>query len=211
MKSGYTHITLVTDRSGSMASVAMEAENAVKEFIRTQAAEPGECTLTFIHFDNEVDRVFEGPIGEFAEDGWHLHPRGMTALLDAVGGAIASTGEYLDAMPEHDKPEHVILVVMTDGGENASREYSKSRVQEMVKHQTNKYGWTFVFLGAGLDTFTQGHDLGFAHVTQSAHAGASYASTYAVTGQSVNTVRRGGSANFAGKVDEHGNVIPASK
>ena len=83
----------------------------------------------------------------------------MTALLDAVGQAINQTSERLANLDEKDRPGLVIIVVMTDGLENSSREFSKSQVKEMIEHKRNEYQWHFIFLGANQDAFAEAGEL----------------------------------------------------
>ncbi len=83
-----------------------------------------------------------------------------TALLDAIGIAITETGKRLKEMNEKDRPAKVIMVIQTDGLENASREFTYAQVTEMIKHQEEKYNWKIVFLGASLDAANQGASIG---------------------------------------------------
>ncbi len=84
-------------------------------------------------------------------------PSGFTALLDAIAKTIISTGEALSSMKEEDRPSKVVFVIITDGQENASKEYvgnsGRADIAEMIKRQTNIYSWDFVFLGANQDSF----------------------------------------------------------
>ena len=84
----------------------------------------------------------------------------MTALMDGVGIAIDTIGKWLNSMSEDEKPEQNLIVIITDGGENFSKEYSASRVREMIKHQQDKYSWNFIFLGADLTNVKDAIDLG---------------------------------------------------
>jgi len=92
--------------------------------------------------------------------GADFQPRGMTALYDAVGMTINSVGDRLNNTPEDERPEKVIFVITTDGYENASKEFSAKRVKEMIEHQQSKYSWTFMFLGANIDSATVASDIG---------------------------------------------------
>jgi hypothetical protein len=93
---------------------------------------------------------------------YKLVPRGSTALLDAVGRAINETGERLAKMPEAERPGLVVFVVMTDGPENSSREFTKSHIKQMIEHQQSVYKWQFTFLGANQDAFAEGGAMGVA-------------------------------------------------
>ena len=81
-------------------------------------------------------------------------------LLDAVGRAINETGERLEAMDEQDRPGLVIFVVVTDGHENSSQEFSKAQIKEAIQRQQNDYNWHFTFLGANQDAFAEAGALG---------------------------------------------------
>ena len=153
-------ITILLDRSGSMASVKSDVEGGFERFLADQRAIPGECALTLVQFDSQsIEPVYvERPIQ--TAPGLELNPRGMTPLLDAVGQTILRTGERLTAKPEAARPGRVLFVIITDGKENASREYSKTRVREMVQHQTQAYQWQFLYLGANVDAFAEAGGLG---------------------------------------------------
>ena len=161
MNNTLTDITLVVDRSGSMQQIQSDAEGGVNAFIRAQANEPGVALLTLVQFDTEYEFVHRGvPMPSVPE--YKLAPRGMTALLDAVGRAINDTGERLAGLPEPDRPGLVVFVVMTDGQENSSREFSKSQIKQMIESQQSKYNWHFTFLGANQDAFAEAGGMGIA-------------------------------------------------
>ena len=182
MKDNYTHITLVCDRSGSMAAVQQEAQAAVNHFIDEQKKVDGEASFFFFEFDagspDWYNNVYKGDLKGARE--YHLVPRGMTALLDATGRAIVETGEYLAKMDEADRPSKVVFVVQTDGQENSSKEYKLEQINEMVKRQTDDYQWQFIFLGMGPDTFQQGHAMGMSNVVQAANTGIGHGHTHSV-------------------------------
>lgn len=204
------HITLVVDRSGSMASVQAEAENGVNEFIKEQKKLGGECSVLLADFDSGPGNfrvVHEGDLSSCEK--YTLSPRGMTALRDAIGRAIVMTGERLAALPEADRPDKVVFVVQTDGGENSSSEFTQARIKEMISEQTDKYSWEFVFLGMGVDTFEQGHQFGFANVSAVANTGAGYSTTYSALSANVSAYRSATVDHMAGmniKVDDEGNL-----
>src|SRR3978361_1236112 len=87
----------------------------------------------------------------------------MTALLDAVGRAIMETGERLGAMPENDQPGLVVFVIVTDGQENSSNEYTKPQTKQMIETQRYIYKWQFTFLGANQDAFAEADSIGILH------------------------------------------------
>lgn len=87
-------------------------------------------------------------------------PGGSTAMNDGIGTAIDRIGKWLSEMPEEERPSKNLIVIMTDGEENSSKEYSLSKVQEMIKHQTEKYNWTFVYMGMDITNKKTADDLG---------------------------------------------------
>ena len=159
MNSDLTDITLVIDRSGSMEAIREDAEGGVNAFVREQAKHPGEALLTLVQFDTEYDFIHKGiPVKQVPA--YKLVPRGSTALLDAVGRAINETGERLANMAEPDRPGLVIFVIVTDGEENSSHEFSKARIKQMIDQQQTKYSWQFTFLGANQDAFAEAGGMG---------------------------------------------------
>ncbi|MCH5376397.1 MAG: VWA domain-containing protein [Planctomycetes bacterium] len=189
MRSDLTDITLVVDRSGSMAQVREDAEGGVNSFIEQQAKEPGEALLTLVQFDTEYEFLHQGvPISQVPK--YELVPRGMTALLDAVGRAINETGERLAKMDERDRPGLVVFVVMTDGQENSSKEFSKSDIKAMIHRQQDTYSWHFTFLGANQDAFAEAVGMGIAAAGVANFAMNKMAAAYAVTGGKLSRMRR---------------------
>lgn len=159
MRSDLTDITLVVDRSGSMEKVREDAEGGVNAFIAKQAKEPGEALLTLVQFDTEYEFLHKGvPIARVPK--YELVPRGLTALLDAVGRAMNETGERIAKMDERDRPGLVVFVVMTDGLENSSKEFTKATIKAMIERQQQQYNWHFTFLGANQDAFAEAGGMG---------------------------------------------------
>jgi uncharacterized protein YegL len=159
MNNNLTDITLIIDRSGSMASCQQEAENGINHFIEEQKKQPGDCLLSLVQFDTDYEFVYKGinikEVGKYT-----LVPRGMTALLDACGRAINETGTRLAAMPEYQRPGLVTFVITTDGGENASHEFTTTQIKSMIEKQQYQYSWKFIFLGANQDSFTNAANIG---------------------------------------------------
>lgn len=161
MRNDLVDITLVVDRSGSMESIRGDAQGGINAFIKDQAEADGEALLTLIQFDTDYEFVHRGaPIEKIGS--YKLVPRGATALLDAIGRAINETGARLATMKEKDRPGLVVFVVMTDGLENSSREFTLAKIREMIQHQQLKYNWQFTFLGADQDAFAEAEKMGMA-------------------------------------------------
>lgn len=201
-----THITIVMDRSGSMNSVRTDAEGAVNHFLTEQKAQPGECTLYFVDFDGDDPQnvVYAGPLADAPE--YTLVPRGNTPLLQASGLAIAHTGEMLAALAEDQRPGKVIVVIQTDGQENTPVDWTWESLTAKIKEQTEVYGWQFVFLGMGPDTFKQGERLGIQNVVRtSANNGATHDSTHSVMSAYASSYRGGQSADMSAMRGMHVN------
>ena len=161
MRTDLTDITMVVDRSGSMESIKSDAEGGINSFIDQQKQEPGEALLTLVQFDTEYEFVHSGvPVKQIPA--FTLVPRGSTALLDAVGRAINETGARLAAMAESQRPALVVFVIVTDGAENSSREFTRDQIRTMVEHQQSAYKWQFTFLAANQDAFAAGGSMGIA-------------------------------------------------
>lgn len=157
----YEDLTIVLDRSGSMSSIANDMVKGFQHFVEKEK-ESGDVTKVTLYTFNNTSRCeyTSRDINEiFTLD---LRPLGSTALMDALGRAINETGARLSAIPENDRPEKVVVMVITDGEENASREYTLLKIKEMVEHQKTKYNWQFVFSGANIDSFSVGGNYGVA-------------------------------------------------
>jgi von Willebrand factor type A domain len=152
MKDNFTRIAIVLDRSGSMESCKESTVSGFNEFIRTQQELPGQAMVKLVQFDDRYETVFDMNLKSCPELNQNTFvPRGSTALLDAQGRTIVELGRELAAMPEKDRPSRVIVVTITDGLENASRQFNIEQIGAMIREQRDKYSWDFVFLGANQD------------------------------------------------------------
>ena len=159
MKTGLAEIVVVLDRSGSMISIRKDMEGGFNTFIKEQQKLPGECNVTLTQFDDKYDIVYSGkPLKDVPD--LELVPRGATALMDAIGRTINEVGARLKGTAEAARPERVLFVIITDGGENSSHEFTKPKINEMVTHQRTKYNWEFVYIGANQDSYGEAHGYG---------------------------------------------------
>jgi uncharacterized protein YegL len=159
MKKGLTEMVLILDKSGSMDVAKNDVIGGLNTFIKSQKDLPGEATFTFVQFDHNINTICTNKnikeIELFNKDDYK--PGGNTALLKAVSVTIDEVGKRLSLTKEEDRPEKVIIAIMTDGEENASgSDYSKEKLGEKIRHQTKKYNWEFIFLGANFDVFSAG-------------------------------------------------------
>ncbi|MGV0746430.1 VWA domain-containing protein [Mycolicibacterium sp. XJ870] len=156
-----TLLAVLLDRSGSMEAIKGDTEGGFNAFIDQQRSEPGDVRVTLAQFDTAYDVVFANrAIGEVPR--LALQPRGRTALYDAVGRLITDVGAELAALPEAERPGKVIVVVLTDGHENASKEWTHEAVSAAIRRQESEFSWDFLFLGANMDAVAIGQSLGFA-------------------------------------------------
>jgi Mg-chelatase subunit ChlD len=188
MRNDLSELVLVVDRSGSMGTCRTDAEGGINSFIKEQRGQPGEANLTLVQFDDKYEFVHKGtPIMEVGD--YKLKPRGWTALLDAVGKAINETGERLAAMPESDRPGCVLVVIVTDGHENGSKEFTWQQVHDMVVHQQEVYNWKFTFIGADVGAFDVGQSLGLNAASILHNNPKKYQASYDAIGQTVSDAR----------------------
>jgi hypothetical protein len=185
-----TLIAALLDRSGSMEVIKSDSEGGFNALIADQRTEPGEARVTLAQFDTEYQVVYANrPIAEIGP--LELQPRGMTALLDSVGRLITDVGAELSALPEHERPGKVIVVVVTDGLENSSTEWSVDAVKKLIKRQHDDYSWEFIFLGANMDAVEVGMQMGFAADRSMTYApsAAGVASTYGANSKLISRMR----------------------
>ena len=192
-----THIAVLLDRSGSMGDIKDDAIGGFNCFLKEQKAAGANATLTLVQFDTEsTDVVHESmPILEVPDlNHQTFQPRGGTPLLDALGQTIDSTGRALAAIPEANRPNKVVFVVITDGQENSSHQHTKASVKERIDHQSSHYNWQFVFLGANQDAFDEAGAVGIAMGNAANFSPARMQVAFAATAANVASYRRSGNA-----------------
>jgi len=186
-----SEIICIIDRSGSMGSMASEAIGGFNSFLAEQKAVPDDaCKFSMVLFDHEYIKAYD------AEDIQNVQelndktyvPRGSTALFDAMGRAL---DEAIDRIQkEYTTLPRVAVMVMTDGGENASKDYTKGRLDKLVE-DLKKEGWQFVFMSSDLSSFNA--DLGQMTLGSSNIAynstGAGYHAAYAAAASNVASYR----------------------
>jgi hypothetical protein len=196
-----TLIAALLDRSGSMETSKEATEDGWRELINEQRQLPGECLVTLAQFDTVYEVVYEPtPVSDVPE--FVVQPRGMTALLDAIGMFVTQIGEQLSALPEDRRPGKVICLIMTDGMENSSQEWTWDAVKKLTTQQQNEWKWTFLFIGANMDAISVGGRLGFTPQQSITYENASYASTVSVMASAREMVRAARSGDEAAFTDE---------
>ena len=191
MNQDHTEVIIVLDRSGSMHTIKKDMEGGLNQFFADQKKEPGRCSVTLTQFDTDYEIVYSGKDLKDVPKA-ELIPRGSTALLDAIGRTIHEVGSRLAKTDEADRPGRIIFLIITDGMENASKEFDQVAIKALVEKQTNKYSWCFVYLGANQDAFAEARKYGIALAT---NYEANSIGTRAATGdmsKSVSNYRSGG-------------------
>lgn len=159
---GSTEIIFILDRSGSMDSMSDEAKSGFNSFLKSQRECEGDARLSLTLFDHEYTPVIQSvPLDSVPDlDDTTYEPRGMTALLDAVGRSIDDFKQGLKKSPKANASKRVIVVVLTDGLENASKDYDYKRVKDLIDQQ-KKQGWEFLFLSSDLESSEDAENFGF--------------------------------------------------
>lgn len=153
MKKGFTELVFILDKSGSMAGLESDTIGGFNAMLQKQKAVAGECRITTVLFDNRYellhDRLDIQAVSPMTDKEYFVG--GSTALLDAIGRTIHKLVAVQKNTAEEYRAENVMFVIITDGAENASREYSTPQVKAMIQREKEKYGWEFIFLGANMD------------------------------------------------------------
>lgn len=162
MKKGLTELVFILDRSGSMSGLEEDTIGGFNSMLEKQKKEEGEALVTTVLFDDKYellhDRINIKNILPLTDKEYYV--RGTTALLDAIGKTINKIVSGQKNSKEEERAEHVMFVIITDGMENASKEFSYEKVRQMIEHEKSKYGWEFIFLGANIDAISTAERFG---------------------------------------------------
>lgn len=154
MDQSYTHISVILDRTGSMEPIRDDVIGGFNAFLKEQKQAPGKASLTLVQFDSqdpyEVIHDFKAIAAVEPLTRETFVPRATTPLLDALGRGINDLESRLARMESADRPSRVVMVIITDGQENASREFRKEQITRMIRDRQEKDDWQFVFLSADL-------------------------------------------------------------
>ena len=160
MKKGLSEIVVIADKSGSMFRTIHEARQSINKLIDDQKKIPGEAKFTFAMFDSDYKVVYDREdLHNVGKIGYEYDAEGMTAMNDAIGRTIDHIGKQLHLTPEDDRPEKVIVAIVTDGEENSSKEYDRKRIGDMIKTQQDQFSWEFLFFGADINVREEGKSL----------------------------------------------------
>ena len=155
-------ITIVLDRSGSMKSIREETIRGYNRFISDQLENKINARITLIQFDHEYQVLFEAVklkhVNKLTGDTYR--PRGLTALLDAIGKTIKLSKDRYKLIKKEKRPDRILFVIITDGQENNSTSYNRDMIFKKIRKMESKHSWEFIFLGANQDAISEAENYG---------------------------------------------------
>ncbi len=155
-------LVCILDRSGSMRSLVGDVIGGYNSFLEKQRQEPGTAEVTTVLFDDRYEMIAEAVDLKEAPEltSKTYYARGMTALLDAIGRTVTGTLGRMEKDNVCPAKRRVLVLIMTDGLENDSREYDKASVKALIDATTKEYGWNYIFMGANIDAVAEAAKLG---------------------------------------------------
>lgn len=152
IEESWTEIVCILDSSGSMRELEQETMDGFNTFVAEQREEPGRARLSLVLFNSQVELAWWDQDVREVDKLTHLlyQTGGSTALLDAVGQTLERTRQKIEEMHPDERPDNVVVLIMTDGYENASQTYGPKTVRRMVELRESE-GWQFVFIGADIN------------------------------------------------------------
>lgn len=162
MNRNLTELVFILDKSGSMQGLEKDTIGGFNSMLKKQQKIKGDCNITTVLFNDKYellhDRLNIKSIDIMTNEEYKVG--GMTALLDAVGMTIDKIVNVQKRTADEYKAKKVMFVIITDGEENSSKEYSPSKVKNQIEYQTQKFNWEFVFLGANIDAVETANKIG---------------------------------------------------
>ncbi len=157
-----TEMVFILDRSGSMNRLETDTIGGYNSLIEKQKNEKGMATITTVLFDDQYEIIHDHADIKKVKpiDNRIYYARGCTALLDAIGKTIIHVGNRHKFVPDNEIPGKTMVVIITDGYENASREFNIKKINHMIRHQKECHGWEFLFLGANIDAIRTASEFG---------------------------------------------------
>ena len=157
-----TQIVFILDRSGSMHHLEEDTIGSFNNLIKKQKKEEGYAYVTTVLFDNHIELLHHNQsiktINPITNNEYYA--RGTTALLDAIGITLRKTRHEYNDLFKEERPDNVMFVIITDGMENASKEFTRSKVKKHIERAKERYNWEFLFIGANIDAVKEGSFMG---------------------------------------------------
>jgi uncharacterized protein YegL len=193
----HTSLVVILDRSGSMTSMKADVEGGFDRLIKEQVDGEGTCDVTLVQFDTEgVETVYSGkPIAQV--ESLVLEPRGGTPLLDAIGTTIGNVDVHLSGLGADRKPDRVLVIIVTDGYENASREYTRPQIKTLIEQHEKDKDWKFVYVGANVDAFAEAGSIGIAAAATSGYLPDNVGAAFVACSDNMNSYRKGATFSFS--------------
>lgn len=208
MKKELTELVFILDRSGSMAGLESDAISSFNSMLQKQQQEPGEAIVTTALFNDEYELLHDrSDLKDIRSlTAREYYARGNTALLDAIGKTIRKIAAAHRQTDGDEIAAKVIVVIITDGKENASLEYSSHIIKTMVEEQKRLYGWEFIFLGANLDAIAAAARIGISadHAADYCADSAGIRLSFEAVNEAISDLRAGGEIknSWRTKIDE---------
>ena len=193
-KNSITEVVFILDRSGSMSGFESDTVGGFNATLAQQTEGEGEVLVTTVLFSTDMtflhDRLPAREVSPLTVADYRVG--GCTALLDAVGSTVSHIGKIHKYARPEDVPAHTVVIITTDGLENASRLYSKGEVKRMIARQSKRYGWEFIFLGANMDAVETAGEIGIRRerAVDFCQDSEGIAASYGVMARAVASVRR---------------------
>ncbi|MBR1645569.1 MAG: VWA domain-containing protein [Selenomonadaceae bacterium] len=189
-------IICILDRSGSMSNLAADTIGGYNSFIEQQKSKSGTAQVTTVLFDDRYEKISDAvdlqQVPELTSAQYFA--RGTTALLDAVGMTLTETLANMEREKICPAKRRVLVLIMTDGHENASKEFTKAKVKSLVEATQKQYDWNFVFIGANIDAAAEAGGIGIdqRHAAQYAPTRNGVYESFARMGEAADKVRERG-------------------
>ena len=200
LNSKWINLVFIIDKSGSMYPSTEDVIGGFNRIVEEQKAiKDGKVTVSLYTFNEKVTEEYLGvDINDIKK--FEYAAGGSTAMNDGIGTGIYKVGQWLHKKDENgeEMPGKTLVVVMTDGMENSSREYTLKQVQEMIKEQTDKYSWEFMYQGTDITTSKTADELGFKFKTYGSRK--KFSNNYDMINCAVSNYR--GLANAGATMDE---------
>lgn len=159
MEKGLSELVFILDRSASMEGLERETIDGFNSVIQKQKSEKIRSDVTVVFFNDEIEELYFRKslyeIKELTERDYCI--KGRTALLDAIGNTIY---KLQSEWTRHRMADHVVIVIITDGMENASREFRYDILEKLILEMQETQGWKFLFLGANMDAVKEAARIG---------------------------------------------------
>lgn len=157
-----TEMVFILDKSGSMCGLESDTIGGFNSLIKKQQNESGKCVVTTVLFSDSKetvhDRIPLEQISPMTENDYI--PMGCTALFDSVGSTISHIASVHRYIRKEDVPDKTVFVIITDGYENASREFTHKALKKLIEQKKKKDDWEFMFIGANIDACKTAQSIG---------------------------------------------------